>query len=61
MPMAAGKYVSVYSQAGTERADLARERAELRTNGEGGPKELMAICVERGLNASPSGARWPWE
>ena len=28
--MAAGEYVSVHSQADTEQADLARERAELR-------------------------------
>src|SRR5271169_7173290 len=30
MSMAAGEYVSVHSQADTEQADLARERAELR-------------------------------
>jgi VIT1/CCC1 family predicted Fe2+/Mn2+ transporter len=29
MSMAAGEYVSVHSQADTEKADLARERAEL--------------------------------
>src|SRR5450830_1162428 len=29
MSMAAGEYVSVHSQADTEQADLARERAEL--------------------------------
>ena len=31
MSMAAGEYVSVRSQADTEQADLARERAELKT------------------------------
>ena len=30
MSMAAGEYVSVHSQADTEQAELARERAELR-------------------------------
>src|SRR6202165_3758117 len=30
MSMAAGEYVSVHSQADTEQADLARERAELK-------------------------------
>src|SRR5574339_558303 len=32
MSMAAGEYVSVSSQADTERADLARERHELATD-----------------------------
>ncbi len=32
MSMAAGEYVSVSSQADTEQADLARERAELETD-----------------------------
>ncbi|MGL4398046.1 MAG: VIT1/CCC1 transporter family protein, partial [Hyphomicrobium sp.] len=32
MSMAAGEYVSVSSQADTENADLARERAELKEN-----------------------------
>lgn len=32
MSMAAGEYVSVYSQADTEHADLARERAELASD-----------------------------
>ena len=32
MSMAAGEFVSVSSQADTEKADLARERAELETN-----------------------------
>jgi len=49
MSMAAGEYVSVHSQADTEQADLARERAELRADDTGEHKELMAIYVGRGL------------
>jgi vacuolar iron transporter family protein len=43
MSMAAGEYVSVHSQAGTEQADLKLERTELEANDEGEHKELMAI------------------
>src|SRR5271155_2201134 len=50
MSMAAGEYVSVHSQADTEQADLARERAELRADDKGEHKELMAIYVGRGLD-----------
>ena len=50
MSMAAGEYVSVHSQADTEQADLARERAELRTDKTGEQKELTAIYVGRGLD-----------
>ena len=50
MSMAAGEYVSVHSQADTERADLKRERAELKTDDKGERKELAAIYVARGLN-----------
>ena len=32
MSMAAGEYVSVHSQADTEKADLSREQAELQTD-----------------------------
>ncbi|MBT9096389.1 VIT family protein [Methylovulum psychrotolerans] len=49
MSMAAGEYVSVSSQADTERADLGRERQELATDAEAELKELAAIYVERGL------------
>jgi VIT1/CCC1 family predicted Fe2+/Mn2+ transporter len=49
MSMAAGEYVSVHSQADTEQADLALERAELKTDDQGEHKELMAIYVARGL------------
>jgi VIT1/CCC1 family predicted Fe2+/Mn2+ transporter len=50
MSMAAGEYVSVHSQADTEQADLALERAELKTDNAGEHKELMAIYVKRGLH-----------
>jgi VIT1/CCC1 family predicted Fe2+/Mn2+ transporter len=50
MSMAAGEYVSVHSQADTEKADLARERVELRADDEGEHRELTAIYVERGLD-----------
>jgi vacuolar iron transporter family protein len=49
MSMAAGEYVSVYSQADTENAELARERAELEANPEAERQELTAIYVKRGL------------
>jgi len=51
MSMAAGEYVSVSSQADTERADLARERQELATAPESEHKELTAIYAQRGLDA----------
>ena len=50
MSMAAGEYVSVSSQADTERADLARESKELAENPEQEHAELAAIHVERGLD-----------
>ena len=50
MSMAAGEYVSVSSQADTERSDLARERHELATDLEGEHRELEAIYVGRGLD-----------
>ena len=52
MSMAAGEYVSVHSQADTENADLAKERAELRTNAKAEHTELAAIYVGRGLEPS---------
>ena len=51
MAMAAGEYVSVSSQADTERADLDRERKELATNPEQEHREMTAIYVARGLDA----------
>lgn len=50
MSMSAGEYVSVSSQADSERADLARERAEIAENPEGELKELAGIYVKRGLD-----------
>ena len=50
MSMAAGEYVSVSSQSDTEKADLARERRELRSNPEGELEELAEIYVKRGLD-----------
>jgi len=49
MSMAAGEYVSVSSQADTERADLARERGELATSRPAEQEELAGIYVARGL------------
>ncbi len=51
MSMAAGEYVSVSSQADTERADMARERLELETDPEREISELTEIYVRRGLDA----------
>jgi VIT1/CCC1 family predicted Fe2+/Mn2+ transporter len=51
MSMAAGEYVSVSSQADTERADLARERKELATDVAFEREELASIYMERGLDA----------
>jgi vacuolar iron transporter family protein len=50
MSMAAGEYVSVSSQSDTERADLARERAELAGDPAFERAELAAIYVRRGLD-----------
>jgi vacuolar iron transporter family protein len=50
MSMAAGEYVSVHSQADTEKADLARERVELETAPAAELRELTAIYVGRGLD-----------
>ncbi len=49
MSMAAGEYVSVSSQADTEKADLAREKKELEEDVESEQDELTAIYVARGL------------
>jgi VIT1/CCC1 family predicted Fe2+/Mn2+ transporter len=49
MSMAAGEYVSVHSQADTEKADLLRESAELEADPTAERRELTAIYVERGL------------
>ena len=49
LSMAAGEYVSVSSQADTERADLERERRELATEPKAEEDELTAIYERRGL------------
>ena len=50
MSMAAGEYVSVHSQADTEKADLERERIEIETDSDAEHRELAAIYVGRGLD-----------
>jgi len=50
MAMAAGEYVSVSSQADTERADLALERKGLESDEEAERDELTEIYVSRGLD-----------
>ena len=50
LSMAAGEYVSVSSQADTEQADLARERAELATDIESERDELTSIYIDQGLD-----------
>ena len=49
MSMAAGEYVSVSSQADTERADLAREKKELASHPAHEVAELASIYTERGV------------
>src|SRR6187399_815843 len=49
MSMAAGEYVSVHSQADTEKADLERERREIETDNAAEHNELTAIYIGRGL------------
>ena len=49
MSMAAGEYVSVSSQADTEKADLALERDGIEADEEAEHEELAAIYVDRGL------------
>lgn len=55
MSMAAGEYVSVSSQADTEKADLAREMRELEEDHEFELKELASIYVDRGLEPELAG------
>ncbi len=49
MSMAAGEYVSVSSQADSERSDLERERRELETDEPAERAELAGIYMQRGL------------
>jgi VIT1/CCC1 family predicted Fe2+/Mn2+ transporter len=55
MSMAAGEYVSVSSQADTERADLEREKFELATDEEHEREELATIYIQRGLDKELAG------
>lgn len=50
MSMASGEYVSVSSQADTEKADLVRERFAIENNNEHEHEELAHIYVKRGLD-----------
>ena len=52
MSMAAGEYVSVSSQADTEKADIERERMELATDPLHEHEELTTIYIHRGLDKS---------
>src|SRR6202140_2936824 len=49
MSMAAGEFVSVSSQADSERSDLERERRELETDEVAERAELAGIYVQRGI------------
>ena len=55
MSMATGEYVSVSSQADTERADIAREQRELKEAPEAELAELTGVYVKRGV--TPETAR----
>lgn len=50
LSMATGEYVSVSSQADTERADLDKERRELERSPKSELEELAGIYVKRGLD-----------
>jgi VIT1/CCC1 family predicted Fe2+/Mn2+ transporter len=52
MSMATGEYVSVHSQADSEKAALDQERAEIKADVKGEHRELTAIYVARGLDAA---------
>src|SRR5512141_2516587 len=51
MSMAAGEYVSVQSQADSEKAMLALERSELAADDHAERRELAGLYVTRGLSA----------
>ena len=50
MSMASGEFVSVHSQEDTEKADLAREQAELKANPQAEQRELAGLYAARGLD-----------
>lgn len=52
MSMATGEYVSVHSQADTEKAALDEERLEIQQDYQSEHRELAAIYVGRGLDYS---------
>ena len=54
MSMAAGEYVSVQSQADTEKADIKKEKIELENAPESELAELTAIDVKKGLDQQQS-------
>ena len=56
MSMAAGEYVSVSSQSDTEKADLARETAELERQPEWEREELIRIYEARGVKRETAAA-----
>ena len=56
MSMAAGEYVSVSSQSDTEKADLARETAELEEQPELEREELIRIYESRGVKRETAAA-----
>jgi VIT1/CCC1 family predicted Fe2+/Mn2+ transporter len=49
LSMAAGEYVSVSSQADTEKAEIAKERTELATKPRAERAELARIYIDRGV------------
>ena len=51
MSMAAGEYISVSSQADTEKADIDRERIELENSPESEKEELASIYINRGIDS----------
>jgi VIT1/CCC1 family predicted Fe2+/Mn2+ transporter len=56
MSMAAGEYISVSSQADSERADIAREAGALTATPADEEAELAAIYRARGLSAATAAA-----
>jgi VIT1/CCC1 family predicted Fe2+/Mn2+ transporter len=56
MSMAAGEYVSVSSQSDTEKADLARETAELEQQPDLEREELIHIYEDRGVEQKTAAA-----
>jgi VIT1/CCC1 family predicted Fe2+/Mn2+ transporter len=56
MSMAAGEYVSVSSQSDTEKADLARETAELEQQPDLEREELIHIYEARGVDPQMAAA-----